>query len=192
MKYILCIAVLLIAGCAAPPADLPSYYINFQNPAGEPSADPLIVDGKTFLKVGWEAYDAEKGYGWSGSAIDDPSRALYNFSSKSGYSAIQRSVIYDDYGRQNVFEINLPNGEYSVSIGIGIPEYSFAGPQNITIEGQKLFDDYILLPDDYISMQTATVNLTDNTLTFVVDGWSVLLNDYSANFISYIKIESLN
>ena len=30
-----------------------TYGINFQDPEGEPSAEPLVVDGLTFLKVGW-------------------------------------------------------------------------------------------------------------------------------------------
>ncbi len=43
-----------------------NYYINFQDRQGEPVADPLTVDGKTYMKIVWNFYDAELGYGWYG------------------------------------------------------------------------------------------------------------------------------
>ncbi len=55
------------------------YSLNFQDPAGPPSADPLVVDGHEWQKIGWEAYDIKKGYGWSGPYIGDASIMLYQY-----------------------------------------------------------------------------------------------------------------
>ena len=44
-----------------PPGD---YYLNFQDPGGEPATDPLVVDGKTYLKIGAADYSQADGYGW--------------------------------------------------------------------------------------------------------------------------------
>jgi len=41
-----------------------NYYLNFQDPAGQPTANPLVVDGKTYLKIGSADYSASAGYGW--------------------------------------------------------------------------------------------------------------------------------
>ncbi|HRW09920.1 MAG TPA: DUF4091 domain-containing protein, partial [Caldilineaceae bacterium] len=81
-----------------PPGD---YYLNFQDPAGEPSADPLVVDGKEYLKIGWNEYAADPslGYGWYG----DMAHVMYQYLG-SGPNVLQRSVIYDDWGRQKTFE----------------------------------------------------------------------------------------
>lgn len=47
-----------------PPVDHPraegvpgNYYINFQDVTTEPSADPLLVNGKTYMKIGWNEYE---------------------------------------------------------------------------------------------------------------------------------------
>src|SRR4029079_18892036 len=46
-----------------------AYYINFQDPNGEPTAEPLTDGGHTWLKIGWDPYDAKEGYGWAGENI---------------------------------------------------------------------------------------------------------------------------
>ena len=57
-----------------PPGD---YYLNFQDPAGQPTADPLVVDGKTYMKIGWNEYEADTslGYGWYG----DMAHVMYQY-----------------------------------------------------------------------------------------------------------------
>ena len=78
----------------APSSERPrgSYYLNFQDPKGKPTADPLIVSGHTYQKIGWEAYDASKGYGWSGENIKNPAIARYGYD-EAGSSEIERSYL---------------------------------------------------------------------------------------------------
>ena len=51
------------------PPPMVAAYINFQDPAGAPTANPLVVNSKTWQKIGWGAFDAVLGYGWSGPFI---------------------------------------------------------------------------------------------------------------------------
>ena len=47
--------------------------------AGEPTADPLLVDGHEWTKIGWSAYDVAAGFGWSGPFIGDANIMLYQY-----------------------------------------------------------------------------------------------------------------
>jgi hypothetical protein len=49
-----------------------AYYQISQGLAGQPAAEPLVVDGKTCLKIGWAPYDSAVGYGWYGEFIAEP------------------------------------------------------------------------------------------------------------------------
>ena len=84
-----------------------------------------MVEGKTYLKVGWDAYDAKKGYGWNGENIGKASIALFGYDDVGGYSEVQRSYVYDDYGR--------PTSSSSPSIQASTKSRSgSAGPQRAT------------------------------------------------------------
>ncbi len=126
---------------STPPGAHPraAYYINFQDPAGQPTASPLVVNGHTWTKIGWEGYDAKKGYGWSGPYIGDNSIMLYSYLSDAPVDELQRSVIYDDYGRTDTFNWDIENGKYTVTVSIGWYDHTYSS-QVVTIEGQKLFD----------------------------------------------------
>ena len=112
------------------------YYLNFQNPAGEPTADPLVVDGKTYLKIGGAAYSAGDGYGW----YSPPSVNWRTAGFPSGPNELQNSILYSDYGRPAVFEFDLPAGTYDVTVSVGWPGRSFDHGK-IVIEGVPLLDD---------------------------------------------------
>lgn len=80
------------------------YYISFQDPAGSPTANPLIINGKTYIKIGWNAFtESSPYYGWTGENVANPSIALSGYDDVSGYSEASKSYIYDDYGRMAVF-----------------------------------------------------------------------------------------
>ena len=67
------------------------YFLNFQDPGGEPTADPLMIDGHTWMKIGWSAWDDALGYGFYGENIADPNIALYGYDNVDGYSEVARS-----------------------------------------------------------------------------------------------------
>lgn len=165
------------------------YYINFQNPEGEPSASPLTVDGNEWLKVGWQSYSDDDGLGWFGEFIDNSSIALYGFDSASGYNEVQRSYVYDDYGRDNLFEFAIENGLYEVTIGAGRTARAYPGdPHNVTVEGIKIIDDEITTDEVPFIERTQVIEIRDGRLSVVAGGKSNSTGQYSYTFMAYIAI----
>jgi hypothetical protein len=157
-----------------PPAD---YYLNFQDPAGEPTADPLVVDGKEYMKIGWNAYDEDLGYGWLG----EMDHVKYQYLS-DGPNELQKSIIYDDWGRTKVFEFVLPNGDYNVTVSVGWQGKTY-NRNKITIEGVDVINDES--SDPYI-VRTQQVTIQDNTLTMDMG----IFDEYT--MLNYLDIEALN
>jgi hypothetical protein len=165
------------------------YYLNFQDPAGAPSADPLEVGGHTYMKIGWEPFDADRMFGWYGEHIDDPGIALYGYDDVSGYDEAQKSYVYDDYGRDNLFEFALENGRYEVTVGAGRPARGYASdPHNVTIEGTVVIDDEVTTDAAPTIERTITVDLTDGMLSLVAGGRSESTGQYSYTFLGYLHI----
>ena len=116
-----------------------SYYLNFQDPAGEPSADPLEVDGHTWIKIGWQPWSDEDGLGFYGENVEDPGIALYGYDQVDGWDPVRSSYVYDDYGRDYLFEFALENGRYMVTAAVGRPGAAYPGdPYNLVIEGDAI------------------------------------------------------
>ncbi len=167
-----------------------AYYINFQDPSGEPSAEPLVIDGNTYLKIGWGAYDAELGYGWSGEFITDPGIALYGYDDVQGYDERHKSYIYDDYGRDNLFEFALAPGRYSVTVGVGRPAHGYPGdPHNVSIEGEKVIDDELTTDASPTIERTVLLDITDGSLSMIAGGRSAATGQYSYTFLAYLAIQ---
>lgn len=165
------------------------YFINFQDPTGPPSASPLTVDGRTYIKIGWQPYDEEAGYGWYGEHIENPGIALYGYDDVSGYSEVQKSYTYDDYGRDNLFEFVLENGRYDVTIGVGRPARGYPGdPHNATVEGIVVVDDEVTTDASPLIERTVTVDLTDGSLSVEVGGVSESTGQWSYTFVGYLNI----
>ncbi len=166
-----------------------SYYINFQDPNGDPTADPLVVDGNTYLKIGWNAYDEDLGYGWYGEFVDDPGIALYGYDDVGGYNEAQKSYLYDDYGRDNLFEFDLENGTYNVTIGVGRPAHGYADPHNATIEGVEAVHEKPTTDDAPVIEATVEVTLTDGKLSVETGGLSETTGEWSYTFVAYLSIQ---
>jgi hypothetical protein len=141
-----------------------AYYINFQDPAGEPAASPLIINGHEWTKVGWEAYDVQQGYGWSGPYIGDSSIMLYQYLADAPVDELQKSVIYDDYGRTDTFNWDIENGRYLVTVSIGWYDRTYSA-QVVTLEGQKLFDSAATTPAEPYQVGSVTVDVIDGNVT---------------------------
>src|SRR5690606_13777271 len=97
------------------------YYVNFQDPAGDPKDEPLVVNGKTWMKIGWTPYDAKAGFGWSGPNIGKSEIMLHRFFADGAGDVLQKSVIYDDYGNTDTLTFDVENGAYTVTVSIGWP-----------------------------------------------------------------------
>ena len=171
-----------------------NYYINFQDVAADPSADPLIVDGHTYIKCGPTAYDSETGMGFYGENIGNDSILLMKYSTwPSGFSEVQASFIYDDYGRVLVFEFDIENGDYLVTTSIGYPGYERANDYtSLWINGVKKVDDRTIgSSPDWIEEITQTVTVTHQRIVVEYGDKSLTQDDFTYCFIQYLHIESV-
>ncbi|WP_027186391.1 DUF4091 domain-containing protein [Desulfovibrio inopinatus] len=153
-------------------------YINFQDPNGEPLDDPLVVNGHTYKKVGWDAYDENLGYGWYG---NDMEYTMYRYLNDAP-NPLQASVIYHDWGRLTTFVHDVPNGEYKVTVSCGWQGRTYSH-NKIVIEGIPFLDDEPTAP--YV-VRTKTVTVSDGTLTMemgVFDEYTML------NYLEAVPVE---
>ncbi len=169
-----------------------SYYINFQDPNGMPSADPLIVDGNEYLKVGWEAWADDAGLGWFGENVGS-NIVMFGYESSDGFDELERSYVYDDFGRKNLFEFALESGRYRVTIGAGNPRRGYAGdPHNVTVEGVPLIVEHVTTDSDPTVAETAEVDLTDGKLSIEMGGRSTTTGEFAFTFLAFARIEPVN
>ncbi len=155
-----------------------NYYINFQDPNGEPTADPLVIEGKEYQKIGINPYDAQKGYGWFGNT--EHFKTYYD--EWADADELKKSYVYDDYAHHpNTFQYDLPNGNYNVTVCIGRPRKS-SEHNKLIVEGITLIDDETA--ENLITRQTQ-VTVNDNNLTLEVG-----IFDYYT-FLCYMHIEAI-
>lgn len=157
-----------------------NYYLNFQDPAGQPAANPLVINGKTYMKIGWEPWSGSSGYGWFG----DLSHVMYQYLS-TGPNELQKSIIYDDWGRQKTFEFALPNGMYNVTVSVGWFNKTYSH-QKITIEGVSFINGEATTPDKPYMVRTKQVRITDKKLTMEMG----IFDEYT--MLNYMTIEAVN
>jgi hypothetical protein len=166
-----------------------SYFLNFQDPAGDPTGDPLMVRGEEWMKIGWSAYDGDAGYGWYGENVDDQNIALYGYDQVNGYDEVDSSYLFDDYGRDSLFEFELENGRYEVTVAVGRPARGYpSDPHNLTLEGTVVVDDEITTDAEPQIVRTLEVELSDGSLSFEVGGMSEMTGNWAYTFIAYIEI----
>jgi hypothetical protein len=139
-------------------------YINFQDPAGKPAAEPLVVNGHTWQKIGWDAYDPKKGYGWSGPNIGKPDIMKYQYLDDAPVDELQKSIIYDDYGRTDTFNFDIANGKYDVTVSIGWSGKTYS-KQRVVVEGTVLFDNVETNAGAPYLVKTLTVDVSDGNVT---------------------------
>jgi hypothetical protein len=156
-----------------------NYYINFQDPSGQPAANPLIVNGNTFMKIGWNPWNDTAGYGWFG----DLSHVKYDYLS-AGPNELQKSIIYCDWGRLKTFEFALPDGTYDVTVSVGWNNKSYAH-QKITVEGIGFINDEATTPSAPYLIRTRKVPVSDQKLTMEMG----IFDEYT--MLNYMTIESV-
>ena len=158
------------------------YYINFQDPAGEPTANPLIVNGNEYLKMGCDDYDKTAGQGWY-----SPPSANWKYQYlSSGPNELQKSIVYSDYGRQATFEFDIPNGTYDVTASVGWNNKTYSH-HGLIIEGETFVDDEATTPSNPYLVRTKTLTVSDYKLTM---NMGVDAND-KYTMLNYIDIEAV-
>ncbi len=158
-----------------------NYYINFQNPAGEPTANPLVVGGKTYLKIGGGDYSLSNGYGW----FSPPDANWMTAYTSSGPNVLQRSILYSDWGRPATFEFDLPNGDYVVTLSVGWFGRTY-GHQKAVIEGVTFVNDEATTPTTPYLVRTQPVKVKDYKLSLSIG----IFDEYT--MLNYLNIEAAN
>ncbi|MBN2695470.1 DUF4091 domain-containing protein [bacterium] len=153
-----------------------NYYINFQNPEAEPFNNPLVVNEKTYIKIGWNQYSSELGYGWFG----DLSHVMYQYLSNAS-DVLSGSIIYDDWGRTKTFEFDLPNGDYLVTVSCGWEGKKYSH-NKITVEDISFIDDEE--SNSYIK-RSKNITIKDNKLTMEMG----IFDEYT--MLNYLEIEAI-
>jgi hypothetical protein len=163
-----------------PPGD---YYINFQDPAGQPTGS-VIYNGHTYMKIGNALYNASAGYGWYRS-YDVPETDFYtNYDQwfDAEPTILLRSSLIDDWGRDHVFEFDLPNGVYNVTVGVGY--HGGTRPHTIVIEGTTFINNETT--NNSAIIRTRQVTVRDKKLTLVMGMYD------ETGHINFLDIEAAN
>lgn len=153
-----------------------NYYINFQDPAGLPEANPLLVNGNEYIKIGWNDYDETLGYGWYG----DMAHVMYQHLT-NGPNELQNSILHDDWGRLKTFEFDLPNGTYEVTVSAGWQNGTYQH-NYISIEGVVFIDDE---PTASYLVRSHEFTVSDNKLTMEMG----IFDKYT--MLNYLDIEAI-
>lgn len=158
------------------------YYLNFQDPSGEPSGT-VIYNGHTYMKIGSALYSAAAGYGWMRSADVPPANfyQAYDQWFEVEPTLLLRSSIIDDWGRDHVFEFDLPNGIYTVTVGVGYRGGTRS--HTIIVEGLTVIDNETTNNSAIIRSQEVSVR--DKKLTVVMGMYN------QTGHINFLDIEAL-
>jgi len=161
-----------------------TYAINFQDPAGQPSAEPLSANGHDWIKIGWDAYDGAQGFGWSGPFIGDPAIMLTEYLD-APVDELQRSIIYNDYGRTDTFNWDIEAGRYNVTVSIGWYDRTYA-MNRVVVEGEVLFDDVETNPAAPYLVSSIEVDVGDGNVTLEVG------QDNEYTMLNWVLIEPVD
>jgi hypothetical protein len=160
-----------------------NYYINFQDPQGQPYGD-VVVDGHNYTKIGTGLYSSSAGYGWL-RAADVPQADFYTTYDQwfdVQPQALLRSMVINDWGREDVFEYDLPNGVYNVTVGVGYR----GGLRRHRI----LIEDLALINNETTNasaiIRTGQVTVKDKKLTLTMGMFD------ECSFLNFMKIEAAN
>jgi hypothetical protein len=164
--------------------DLPAdYYINFQDPAGQPTG-AVVYNGHAYQKIGNALYNTAAGYGWYRSADVPPANFYHHYDQwfDAQPTALLRSSLIDDWGRDHVFEFDLPNGVYNVTVGVGYR--GGTRPHTVSIEGTTFINNETT--NNSAIIRTRQVTVKDKKLTLVLGMYD------QTGHINFLNIEAAN
>jgi hypothetical protein len=166
--------------------------VNLQDPAGEPAAEPLVVEGHTWEKAGWAPWDASRRLGFVGEHVADPGIAKTGYDAVDGVSELQRSYVYDDFGRPALFELGLAPGRYRVRAGLGRPARGYPGdPHNLSLEGAPVVVDHITTDAAPTFIYEGEVEVLDGRLSVGFGGRSAVTGEFAYTFLAFVSAEGV-
>ncbi len=139
------------------------YYVNFQDPNGEPAANPLVVSGHTWTKIGGDFYSPDAGAGWY-SAM--PLATFYIATDPA--DEVTRSGVFDNFEGRSTFQWDIENGSYTVTISIGIFNSSTYPDNFVLVEGQPLFDNVSTMPGTTHVVKSIDIDVIDGNVTLEI------------------------
>ena len=161
-----------------------NYYLNFQDPAGQPTG-AVVYNGHTYTKIGNALYTAAAGYGWYRSADVPPANFYHHYDqwfepNPPAIRPLLQSSLIDDWGRDHVFEFDLPNGAYNVTVGVGYR--GGTRPHMITIEGTTFINNETT--NNSAIIRTKMVTVKNKKLTLVMGQYD------ETGHINFLDIEA--
>ncbi len=151
--------------------------------------DPSRTPASGYEMVGWTPWDDTRGLGWVGENVGDPAIALYGYDDDGGYSEQVRSYVYDDYGRKNLFELEVAPGRYMVAYAVGRPARGYPGdPYNLVIEGTVAVNDVASSDAMPVIEGSAMIDVTDGRISVEVGGISASTGAGAYTFLGYLDI----
>jgi hypothetical protein len=173
----------------APPRARAAYYINFQDPLGEPLDEPLTVEGREYLKISWEPWSDAAGYGWFGHNIGTDRVVTQWLDNLPVIDPRQRSIIYDTQGQRAVFEFALENGAYDVTVSVGWANRGYYKHQRVIAEGVPIIEpgDPTTVEKRFYIVDTERVEVEDGKLTVEVAG-VMADGKYQYTMLNYMDI----
>ena len=79
-------------------------------------------------------------------------------------SELQKSIIYNDYGRTDTFNWDIENGKYQVTVSVGWHGKTYS-KNRVIVEGQALFDDVETNPTTPYQVKSIEVDVSDGNVT---------------------------
>ena len=83
---------------------------------------------------------------------------MYQYLADAPVDELQKSIIYDDYGRTDTFNWDIENGKYNVTVSIGWDGKTYS-KNKVVIEGQPLFDNVETNPTTPYQVKSLTVDV---------------------------------
>ena len=109
-----------------------------------------------------------------------------------GIARSRARIVYDDYGRDSLFEFELENGLYRVTAAVGRPGGAYpSDPHNLRVEGMVVVDDEPTTDAEPQLVRSVEVGLIDGKLSFEIGGMSESTGDWAYTFLAYIEIEAI-
>ena len=109
----------------------------------------------------------------------------YQYLDGASASELEKSIIYNDYGRTDTFTWDLESGRYRVTVGIGWDGKSY-GKQRVVVEGSVLFDDVATDPATPYKSASVEVDIADGNLTLEVGQ----MDEYT--MLNYLSVEPID
>ncbi|HVK65361.1 MAG TPA: hypothetical protein VM694_12845, partial [Polyangium sp.] len=89
---------------------------------------------------------------------------LYKYLTDAPVSELQKSVIYNDYGRTDTFNWDIAKGKYEITVSIGWHDGTYE-KNRVVVEGQTLFDSVATTPATPYRVASVVVDVNDGNVT---------------------------